>query len=415
MDLSDSLSQRFSGHMGRVLGPDFPSQIGLAVSGGADSMAMLALTHGWARVYGVGLHVVTIDHGLRAESAAEAAMVAEECAILGHSHTTLRWHWDGTGNLQEAARRARLDLIGAWRKDIAHVLFAHTQDDQAETLLMRLKRGSGVEGLSAMAEVRDLGGWYVVRPLLSETRADLRHHARVLKLPFVDDPSNDDTTYERVRIRQEIAALGLDTATLTQTAVRMARAQEALAARAADVARNCVREYGTGDLLIDRDEFSRIERDTQLRVLAGALQWVASAPYRPRSSALEGVLDRALGGGGGTLHGAEVRVHKERLQILREFEPLRAQVVPLGEGQLWDHRWWIEAPDVQGLTVRALGPDGWAQLPDGRTPPFHLARTLPALFEGARLVAFAAAGFGPDHTAVLRPPTGTFVASLLSR
>ena len=99
--------------MGQCLGPDFPTDIGLAVSGGGDSMAMLHLAAGWARVYGVRLRVVTVDHGLRAESAAEAAMVAEEARSLGLPHSTLRWTgWDGQGNLQDAARAARRDLIG---------------------------------------------------------------------------------------------------------------------------------------------------------------------------------------------------------------------------------------------------------------------------------------------------------------
>jgi tRNA(Ile)-lysidine synthase len=92
---------------------------------------------------GVGLWVVTVDHGLRPESAEEAAMVAAECAALGHPHATLRWRWDGQGNLQDAARRARLALIDRWRRGIEHVLMAHTPDDVAETFLMRLARDRG--------------------------------------------------------------------------------------------------------------------------------------------------------------------------------------------------------------------------------------------------------------------------------
>jgi tRNA(Ile)-lysidine synthase len=412
------LPQRFADQMGRLLGPDFPSGIALAVSGGGDSMAMLALAHGWARSFGVALHVVTVDHGLRPESGAEAALVADECATLGHPHSVLKWHWDGQGNLQDAARRGRLRLIAEWRGPIAHVLLAHTQDDQAETLLMRLARGSGVEGLSAMAPTRDLDGWQIIRPLLSERRAALRHHIGVLKVPYVDDPTNDDDSYDRVRIRKAIAALGLDVPALSETAERMTRAREALAARAADVARTCVTETEFGDLLFDRDAFAAVERDTQLRLLAAAVQWITGTPYRPRARALDLLLDRALGGAGGTLQGAELRVTTMKLQMLREFSPLQHEVKSGQDPRLWDGRWRVSGAGLDGVTVRALGPDGWALLPKEAIPKglgHSVARGLPALFENDRLAGFAPAGYGLPHRIELCPHGGSFVASLLSR
>jgi tRNA(Ile)-lysidine synthase len=138
-----SLAQRFAEAMGDLLGPEFPEEIALAVSGGGDSMAMLALAHDWARVWGLRLWVVTVDHGLRPESAAEAEMVARECALLGHPHAVLRWHWDGQGNKMDAARRARLALIDGWRGRVRHVLLAHSRDDIAEGFLMRLAARGG--------------------------------------------------------------------------------------------------------------------------------------------------------------------------------------------------------------------------------------------------------------------------------
>ena len=410
--------------MGRLLGPDFPTRIGLAVSGGGDSMAMLALAHGWARVMGVGLSVVTVDHGLREGSAAEAAMVAAECAALGHPHAVLTWHWDGVGNLQDAARAARLRLIDGWRGDIAHVLFAHTRDDQAETVLMRLARGSGVEGLAGMADLRLVPGhgFWQVRPLLAEARADLRHHATTLRVPFVDDPSNDDPRFDRVRARKALATLaeiGLEAEGLAETARRMGRAREALAARAAAVAGVVVTadEGATGQMVLDRDALAGVERDTQLRLLAAALQWVGGAPYRPRAAALEGLLDRLLGGAGGTLIGAQVAVRGATLRIFREHQAVRDMVAPAGTETPWDGRWHIGGAAVAGFEVRALGPEGWAQIaekPPG-APPFEAALGLPGVFDGDRLVACAALGHGPAHDARLHRPAASFVAFLQLR
>ena len=422
---SDTLEARFAARMGALLGPDFPPAIGLAVSGGGDSMAMLALTHGWARVMGIGLHVVTVDHGLRAAAADEAVMVAAECAALGHPHTTLRWQWDGQGNLQDVARQARRDLIGAWRGDLAHVLFAHTGDDQAETVLMRLLRGSGVEGLAGMAGARAVhdasGTWWLLRPLLAERRADLRHYAVTLKLPFVDDPSNDDPRFDRVRARQAIAALGLSVDGLAQTADRMARAAVACRARAAEVARRIVTEdlvndLHTGDLLIDRDGLAGVERDTQMRILAAGLQWVASAPYRPRAHALEGLLDRLLAGGGGTLHGVDATIHAAAIRLSREGAALRDEQVPARPGALWDGRWVVGVAAPPGVTLRALGPEGWAQRPENKalSAPARAAHAWPALFRNDILVACPLLGVGPALAIIFRPGSGHFAQFLES-
>ncbi len=421
---ADSLDDRFAARLGALLGPDFPQTLGLAVSGGADSMAMLALSHAWARHMGLRLRVVTVDHGLREGSAAEAARVAEECAALGHGHETLRWTWDGHGNLQDAARRARLALIGGWAEG-APVLFAHTRDDLAETLLMRLRRGSGVDGLAAMAERQRVGAgaaaFWQLRPLLGERRADLRHYADTLRLPYADDPSNDDPRFERVRTRQAIAALDLDVDSLARSAERMARARSALEARADEVAARIAREgrslgHPTGIAEIDRDGLASVERETQLRLFARAIAWIAGGDYPPRGAALEDALDRALAGGGTTLRGAQILVGRSRVSILREAAAV-AGPIAAGPGALWDGRWRLDGPVPPGCLLRALGEDGWRQIgekPQG-TPPFAAALSLPALFHGATLVASphfglcpGAAGSGPEIR--LDPARSPFVA-----
>ncbi|ASP18991.1 tRNA(Ile)-lysidine synthase [Antarctobacter heliothermus] len=448
--------------MGQLLGPSFPSDIGLAVSGGGDSMSMLYLAHNWTRIWGVRLWVVTVDHGFRPESADEAAMVARECSELGWPHSTLRWHWDGQGNKMDAARRGRLEMIDRWRGDLQHVLLAHTRDDVAETFLMRLARGSGVEGLSAMAASRTVrhggsrpltapefdgvlpqqsmpvkGGpghhsaFQVVRPCLTMTRAELRHYLRTLKGRWVEDPSNDDPAYGRSRIRQALPALaelGLDVTTLADTAERMARARNALRARAVQVWKEIGHEgraghIPTGEILFDRSGFEPVERDTQLRLLAAALQWVSSAEYRPRIAPLDALLDRLLAGGAGTLHGCEARMERDKLRIFREFKAVQGLTQPLDQGDgrvpLWDGRWQMHGSDTKGEFVRALGEDGWAQIGERpeAAPPFHSAKSLPSLWQGDTLVACHALGHTGTPGTRLWPmgqEMGSFARFLLS-
>lgn len=443
------LSQRFADAMGQLLGPNFPSDLGLAVSGGGDSMAMLVLAHNWTRFYGVRLWVVTVDHGLRAESAAEAAMVAEECAALGWPHATLRWHWDGAGNVQDAARRARLALIDRWRGNVRHVLFAHTRDDQAETVLMRLARGAGVDGLSGMRAARDIAphahvvpemspddltgdapprqmvlpGYSVLRPCLDMGRDELRHHLTVLKGRWVDDPSNENSDFERVRFRKVLNLLsqeGIDAQHLSDTAKRMARARDGLTARLVDVVHRLCRDAPPGQVVLARDGFAALDEETRWRLLTAALRYVSGSDYRPRFAASEALLRQVLSGKGGTLHGAEVLVEKDQLRFVREAAAVAG--AETGMGELWGGQWHVTDPLgvlSSAAVLRALGEDGWRQVKASCDPalPFRAALSLPSVWSGDTLLACPVLGFGPDLEATRhvlgRPDTG-FEAFCLS-
>ena len=214
----------------------------LAVSGGPDSMALLHLATRWraSTARAPELHVATVDHGLRPEAAAEAAAVAASAAGYGLPHATLAWTGSKPARgIQERAREARYRLLVAYARSIGapFILTAHHADDQAETVLMRLGRGSGVAGLAAMRRSTPLAsGITLVRPLLELTKRDLLVVCAAEGLAYVADPSNEDPTYHRVRLRRqtEVAAeLGLDAPTLLRLARRMARADEALEAEVA--------------------------------------------------------------------------------------------------------------------------------------------------------------------------------------
>ncbi len=225
--IDPGLVDRFKAALDR-LNPD-GERIGLAVSGGPDSMAMLLLAH--AAIPG-GFEVATVNHGLRPEAADECALVAAACAERGVEcavlHVTV-----GAGNVQAMAREARYFAIGRWVRErgLPAVATAHHADDQAETMLMRLNRGSGVAGLAAVRERQSwpMPEYQLWRPLLAFRRAELAGLVARARIKTVADPSNADPRFDRVRIRQAIASADwLNPAGLVQSAWNLAGASEAL-------------------------------------------------------------------------------------------------------------------------------------------------------------------------------------------
>jgi tRNA(Ile)-lysidine synthetase-like protein len=218
--------------------------VAIAVSGGSDSVALMALARAWSqRRGGPELTALTVDHRLRPASAAEAVEVAGWAGRMGLTHHTLVW--DGLKpdhGIQEAARQARYGLLVHWcRANGADaVALAHTLEDQAETVLMRLARGSGVDGLSGMSAVSQLEGVALLRPLLAIRKARLQATLEALDQPWIEDPSNRDERFERVRVRRALGVLeelGVTAEAIGRSAGRLGSARAALdeaAARAMD-------------------------------------------------------------------------------------------------------------------------------------------------------------------------------------
>jgi tRNA(Ile)-lysidine synthase len=210
-----------------------------AVSGGPDSMALLGLLARWGKV---PVHAATINHGLRPESDSEAELVAQFASQLGIPHKTLRWQGAKTGaGLQERARMARYQLLlcHANEADCQSILTAHTQDDQAETVLMRMARGSGVAGLAGLRLEQSLAGKRLIRPLLRLPKVRLVAICEANGWPFVLDPSNQNDAFTRVRWRKLMPVLakeGLDASRLSALAQRAVEAEDALQAAALEAA-----------------------------------------------------------------------------------------------------------------------------------------------------------------------------------
>ena len=239
----------------------------------------------------------TVDHGLRAASGEEAAMVANYCGRNGIAHCILRPSKPITGNIQSAARGARYALLEAWRveQSLDWVLTAHHANDQLETMLMRLNRGSGVSGL---AGVRGKSGT-ILRPLLRWRKAELQALAETQRLPFVQDPSNVDARFDRAALRHRLAETDwLDPLAATRSAAALAEAEEALQWLVDDLAARHVVREGEGWRLNETD----FPREIQRRLLLHMLEQVAPGSSPPRGAALDEALGQ-LNFGGKTMLG----------------------------------------------------------------------------------------------------------------
>lgn len=395
--------------------------LAVAVSGGSDSMALLSIAAGWARDRGRDLHAVTVDHGLRSESAAEAAFVADHAARIGVGHHILQVGEMAPGNLSAAAREARYSLMASWavEQKVMAVALGHSMDDQAETLLMRLARGSGVDGLASMRPRRDWQGVAWIRPMLAIRRQDLRTWLRAEGIPWIDDPSNEDLGFDRVKARRALSLLepvGITVEGLARTAEILALQRLVLARAASELELQAVRHGKLGEAYLVRAAFSDAEYDTGLRVFADTLASIAGRNQRLRARVLEPAFARLFGrfpevDGGAEAQASEVQAGEVRageahmssadrsagaaadeaamdraaegpspmtiggclavpgaedgsILICREPGAVEGPTPVKAETLIWDRRWLITAPAMPegGWVVGALGPAGCSHL-----------------------------------------------------
>jgi tRNA(Ile)-lysidine synthase len=347
----------------------------LAVSGGPDSMALMYLVKRWLIAgsrMAPAVWVATVDHRLRPESAMEAAFVAHHAKELGFSHMTLVWEAAKPGpGLQARARKARYDLMATYcvSNGISAMITAHTEDDRAETLLMRLRRGSGLDGLAAISEVGSWNGVAVIRPLLSLSKARLAAFLRAGAIPSIHDPSNADPAFERVRIRHAMRALrgaGLGAKALARSAARLARSRAALDTLTDEFLSEHLRVAPLGQGSLDRDALLNLPADLQLRVLARALALIAGKTEAPRMAKLEALIGNLLLEGARTVFaGCRIAVAGNRLNLCRELGRIAgANVAPQqGNEFLWDGRFLLRYEgEGQDVRVAPLGRAGWHKL-----------------------------------------------------
>ncbi len=388
----------------------------LAVSGGADSTALMALVARWRKR--PPALVVSVDHGLRPEAAAETRIVAENAAQLG-----LPWRImkapkrPQSGNLQDWARRARYSLLAtaAVEAGFDTIVTAHHEDDQAETFLLRLARGSGVYGLAAMPEQGPTEGTsdgiQLARPLLSVPRAALRDIAAASGLPIAEDPSNADLRFDRVRVRKALpglAAIGLTPKRLAETAGRLGRAAAALDHYAGLFLNEHFAVDPLGVVSGYAQALAAVPEEVALRTLALILKAVGGADYTPRLDAVEALRTAILTAGPSaklkrTLSGVVISLAGDRLTARREWgrKGLADTTAPAGATLIWDRRFEVEVPPLKGtLCVGALGRSERRFRVEAAER--GAIQTLPALYRNGTLVAVPSTVYPSDKGAALQ-------------
>ena len=406
------------------LGPfERPPMIAVAVSGGSDSLGLGLMLADWARKRGGHLHVLSVDHGLRPESAAECARVADIFAAIPNSSARIL-RWNGVKparGLQAAARAARYGLMTDWCRahGVLHLAVAHTADDQAETVAMRRGHGSGAIGLAGMAAVRPESGVRLLRPFLSVSRASIRVWLRARGQDWIEDPSNELTKFERVRVRQSLNPATSGEA--LELATRFGRSRDALEREAARLLAEAGQVHKAGYASVGLQALRLATPEARSTILRHLILAVSGAHYAPDvedfSAALAGDAEEAAPAAR-TLGGCLIQALRGRLHLFREAAGI-GPPVPASPGWrgAWDGRFALAVSEGlspgESWTIAPLDEAGQRQAVDRfgiRLKRHHIplpARlALPALWRGEHLVAQPhlmlgeglAANLAPRHT-----------------
>ena len=370
--------------------------IAAAVSGGPDSMALVLLLQKWARRKRGSVLALTVDHGLRPESAKEARDVAKWMKARGIAHAVLKWKGEKPASgVQRVARDARYALLidACAARGILHLAVAHHAGDQAETILFRRERDSGAEGLAGMPAQRSLGAVRLIRPLLDFPKSRLVAAVEAERQPFVEDPSNVSPRYARTDLRRRLArepGLGRELLNDARGAARRRAVHERDIAKLLGVA---VEARPDGSALLDRGAWLKKKPALRRGALAAILRTIGGALYAPEPKSivrLETAL-RKKSFSGGSLGGCLVRPSSGGILICREAGRIgRPVALKPSEPIRWDGRFLVganAAPRRVKLRVGALGARGYAQIrrQNECAIPSVVAAALPAVTVGGRM------------------------------
>ena len=384
-----------------------PPRLALAVSGGPDSMAMAFCAKRWAEETSTNIIGFIVDHDLRAESPVEAEATQATLATLGIPAEILRWqHGPIAARLHVEARKARYQLLidACHRHGIHHLLLAHQREDQAETILMRFAKGSGIDGLAGIATTSLMEDVHIWRPLLPVAKERLIATCKAANIPFVTDASNESDRFARGRLRRVMPLLateGLTIDRLVDLGNRAAAAKEALDHVTALFLRASTAMDEAGTIRINLAEFNPLPRAIAERVLEACLQTIHREDYAPEHASVV-TLREALQSDAimptRTLHGCLIAKSATTITLTREYVGVGATIIHPGETIIWDQRWRVTwttstAPLAGVGYIKPLGlppHDTLDRLAPGlrqRLPQGRVRATLPSLWIGGVLTA----------------------------
>jgi tRNA(Ile)-lysidine synthase len=351
--------------------------VAVATSGGPDSLALAILADRWARSRGGVAWAVTVDHGLRPESAVEARQAGVWLGARGIPHAILNWKGEKpTSGLQEAARAARYRLLGEWcrAQGCLHLLTAHHREDQAETFLIRRRAKSGPDGLAAMPAVREAAGYRIVRPLLAVPRARLKAFLIAEGQDWIDDPSNRNPAFERVRLRDTPFGDDIFAEIAEHAAARVERegALNRLMARHVFL-------HPAGFATLDPAPILAAPGDLAERLLSRVAATVGGAIYPPRRERVARLCDglAAAPDRPRTLGGCRFVPWRGRVLVMREVAAAAPLRLSPGAACIWDRRFQVSASARKGLVLGCLGQDGVAALGRARLQGNRLTELPP--------------------------------------
>jgi tRNA(Ile)-lysidine synthase len=372
-------------------------------------MALALLAHEWARARRGRVLALTVDHALRPESRAEARTVARWMKRQGIAHRILSWRGAKPGSgVQAAAREARYRLLGAACRSegILHLLLAHTRDDQAETVLLRLGAGSGPHGLAAMPAVREHAHYRLLRPLLGVARERLRATLKARRQAWIEDPSNRDERFARIRVRGALAEGSAGTAAAVAAAAReLGRFRAAQERAAAELLARACDLFPEGYMRLDPAAIAAAPAEIGRRALAAGLATVGGLAHAPRGDAVRRLYDDLRAGAigrGRTLGRCRLIPDGPAWLIVRETRDIRT--VRPGAARSgstpWDGRFALAQPPSRGsLWLGPLGAAGWADLVRrdaavrATALPYAARLSLPAYRDRHGIAAVPALGY----------------------